>query len=129
MCYLPDGRLLFSKRIGHLYLIEPAVTPARVQPLGWLHTSGSAYTPSLFALGGSDWIGGVVQRQAGFDCVLFELKTHASAAVALDTKGLKDVLRYGSISRDDAGRAYVGGCMTNGRGGQRPLLLQLDPGR
>jgi len=30
--------------------------------------------------------------------------------------------------RDNAGRAYVGGWAADGIGGQRPLMLQIDPG-
>ena len=38
------------------------------------------------------------------------------------------VLLYGSVGRDNAGRAYVGGWAADGIGGQRPLLLQIDLG-
>jgi hypothetical protein len=44
----------------------------------------------------------------------------------LDTKGLKNVLLYGSVTRDDAGRFYVGG-WTSRDGGEKPLVLQITP--
>jgi len=86
------------------------------------------YAPSLFALGGRDWIAGVAQTGTGFRWVAAELATGASAAFPLDLLGLDKVLLYGSVGRDNAGRAYVGGWAADGIGGQRPLLLQIDPG-
>jgi hypothetical protein len=44
----------------------------------------------------------------------------------MDTKGLKDVLLYGSMTRDDAGCFYVGG-WTTGDGGEKPLVMQITP--
>jgi len=38
------------------------------------------------------------------------------------------VVLYGSVARDNAGRAYVAGWAANGSGAQRPLVLQIDPG-
>jgi hypothetical protein len=35
------------------------------------------------------------------------------------------VLLYGSVSRDNAGRFYVGGWAEGSTGGQRPLVLQI----
>jgi hypothetical protein len=126
--YLPDGRIVFSTHVGQLYVDEPrADAPARVSALGWLHPQGQGYAPSLFSFGGSEWLAGVVRRQKGFEWVVYEMRTRLSAAFPLDTEGLR-VLLYGSTSRDDAGRVYVGGWAANGHGGQRPLLLQIDPG-
>ena len=129
LAYRPDGRMVFSTHIGQLYLIEPGDAAARVTALGWLDPKGPAYAPSLFSFGGSEWLAGVAQRPEGFEWVVYESRNHLSAAFPLDTKGLRNVLLYGSMSRDDAGRVYVGGWAANDGGGQRPLLLQLDPGR
>ena len=49
-----------------------------------------------------------------------------SAAFPLDTKSLEKPLLYGSISRDDRGRCYVGGWAAADSGGQRPIVLQLS---
>ncbi len=57
------------------------------------------------------------------------MQSRMSAAFPLDTSGLKKVLLYGSMARDEAGRAYLVGWASNGVGGQRPLVLQVDPGR
>jgi hypothetical protein len=130
LAYLPDGRMLFTTHIGHLYLIAPRDRgPALITPLGWMHPDGAAYAPSLFFLGGSGWLGGVVQRQKGFDWVVTSLGAGGSAAFQLDTGGLRNVLLYGSVTRDNAGRAYLAGwAEKGGGGGQRPLVLQLTPG-
>ena len=129
LAYLPDGRMVFSTHVGHLYLIEPGEPAARITGLGWLHPEGAAYAPSLFAYGGDRWIAGVVQRPGRFDWVVYDLQSRLSTAFPLDTKGLKNVLLYGSVARDDAGRAYLAGWASNAGGAQRPLVLQVDPGR
>ncbi len=129
LAYLPDGNLLFTTHAGQLYRIAPRqATPAVVTALGDWPLQAPAYAPSLFALGGRDWIAGVAQTSTGFQWVAAELATGASAAFSLDLHGRDKVLLYGSVSRDNAGRAYVGGWAADGIGGQRPLLLQIDPG-
>lgn len=129
LAYLADGSLLFTTHIGQLYRIEPRDGgPATVTALGWWYPEGKAYAPSLFALGGNAWVAGVVQRPHNFEWVVSRPGTGMSATFPLDTLGLRQVLLYGSVSRDNAGRAYVGGWASNGHGGQRPLILRIDPG-
>ncbi len=126
LAYLSDGRLVFTTHVGQLYVIDPHGSgPAVVKPLGSFHPQGEAYAPSLFSLGGSSLIAGVAQRRNQFDWVVFELSTGIAAAYPFDTKGLEKVLLYGSITRDNLGRAYLVGWASNGAGGQRPLALQI----
>lgn len=126
---LPDGDLLFTTHVGHLYRIEPRANgPARVTSLRPWPPHAPAYAPSLFALGARGWIAGVVQAQRGFQWAVAEPSSRVSSAFALELRGLDKVLLYGSVSRDNAGRAHLGGWAGNGAGGQRPLLLQLDLG-
>jgi hypothetical protein len=130
LVYLADGRLLFTTHHGQLYVIQPRIElPARVMSLGWFHPDGEAYAPSLFALGGDGLIAGVTERRSRYEWVVLELNTRISGAFPLDTRDLRDVLLYGSVNRDRAGRAYVGGWTSSGSGGKRPLLLQIDPGQ
>ena len=125
LAFLQDGSLLFTTHSGQLYRVEPRPrAPATVTALGWFHPEGEAYAPSLFVLGGS-LISGVTQRSGRYEWVVFELNTRVSAAFPLDTKNLKKLLLYGSISRDDVGRFYVGGWASVPSGDQRPVLLQL----
>jgi hypothetical protein len=100
-----------------------------VTAIGWFHPDGEAYAPSLFALGGDGLVAGVTERNGRYEWVVLELKTRISGAFPLDTKGLGGVLLYGSVNRDRAGRAYVGGWASSGSGGTRPLMLQIDPGQ
>jgi len=126
LAYLSDGRLLFTTHVGQLYLIQPATgKPAEVVPLGWFHPDGEAYAPSLFSLDGSRLVAGVARIRDRFDWVVFELHTKIAAASPLDTKDLQKVLLYGSVSRDNAGRAYLVGWASDGTGNQRPLVLQV----
>ena len=130
LAYLPDGRMVFATHIGFLYLITPGEGPARVTELGWLHPQGENYTPALFSFGGTEWLAGIAQLRSGaFEWIVYEMRTQLSRAFPLDTKGLKDVLLYGSITRDDAGRVYLGGWAADANGSYRPLFLQVDPGR
>ena len=129
LVYLADGRLLFTTHRGQLYMIQPrADLPALVTAIGWFHPDGEAYAPSLFALGGDGLVAGVTERNGRHEWVVLELKTHISGAFPLDTKGLRGVLLYGSVNRDLAGRAYVGGWASSTSGGTRPLMLQIEPG-
>ena len=127
LAWLPDGRVAFTTARGHLYLVTPQRgAPSRVEALGWLHPEGECYAPSLFAYGATV-LAGVVARRNRFEWVVYELRSRIGFARPLDTLGLRNVLLYGSVSRDDAGRMYVAGWAANGRGGQRPLVLQLTP--
>jgi hypothetical protein len=128
VAYLGDGRLAFTTHVGQLYLIEPrADGPAKVSAMGWFHPQAGTYAPSLFAVDGRRFLAGVTQRGRRFDWVTFDLQSKKSVAHPLDTKGLRDVLLYCSMARDNAGRFYLGGWASNGKGGQRPLLLQVTP--
>lgn len=130
LTYLADGRLAFTTHRGHLYLVEPqAGGPARVSAVGWFHPQGPRYAPSLFCLDGRRYLAGVTQRGPRFDWVVFDLQTKRSTAHPLDTKGLKNVLLYGSTARDNAGRFYLGGWTTSPADRERPFLLQLGSPR
>jgi hypothetical protein len=129
LVYLADGRMLFTTHVGYLYSIEPRDQgPAKVTAVGWFHPNGSTYTPSLFSLGGGSIVAGVASRHGGFDWVVFDLSSGLSRAFPLDTKNLQKVLLYGSVTRDNAGRIYVGGWAEQDSSHQRPLVLQIDPG-
>ena len=108
-----------------------SATPARVRALGWFHPEGEAYAPSLFVWGGANWLAGVTLRKGRYEWVTHELRTSLSHATPLDTGTLKGVLLYGSVTRDDQGRAYLGGWKSkDARGsGMRPVLLQVEGAR
>jgi hypothetical protein len=127
LAYLADGHLVFTTHRGYLYLIEPQLGgPAKVMAMAWFHPEGETYTPSLFALDGHSFLAGVTHRGSRFEWVVFALQTRRATAFSLDTRGLQNVLLYGSVSRDQAGRCYVGGWAANQTGSQRPLVLQLN---
>jgi hypothetical protein len=127
LAYLGDGRMVYTTHRGQLYVIEPGSNgPATVTHVGWFHPDGEAYAPSLFSFRGGELLAGVTQRGRQFEWVVLELTTRIAGAFPLDTKGLKNVLLYGSMVRDDAGRFYVGGWATRD-GGEKPLVMQLTP--
>ena len=127
LAYLADGRMVFTTHRGQLYVIEPTGKgPATVSLVGWFHPDGEAYAPSLFSFRGGELLAGVTQRAGRYEWVVFELATRIAGAFPLDTKGLKNVLLYGSMARDDTGRFYVGGWATRD-GGEKPLVMQITP--
>lgn len=129
LAYLPDGRMAFTTHVGQLYLIAPGEPGnALVTEVGRLHPGGDAYAPSLFQWADASMLAGVVQREGRFEWLVYDLRTRLGGVFPLDTAGLEKVLLYGSVSRDNAGRAYVGGWAAKSAGGQRPLVLQIDPG-
>ncbi|MBX9630885.1 MAG: hypothetical protein K2X67_10220 [Burkholderiales bacterium] len=124
---LADGRSLFTTHAGHLYSIEPREgAPARVSPVGWFHPQGASYAPSLFALDGRTLVAGIARRGDRYEWIVFDLASRTSRAFPFDTHGVVGPLLYGSITRDDAGRCYVGGWQSISGGGHRPLLMQVD---
>jgi hypothetical protein len=98
----------------------------KVRGLGWIHPRGESYAASLFSLGDSASIAAIAAGQRGYEWVVMDLRSGISSAFPLDTQGLKDVLLYGSISRDTRGRAYAAGWHAISRG-KGPLLLQIEP--
>ena len=124
--YLADGRIAFTTHRGHLYTIDPTRgNSASVTAVGWFHPAGEAYAPSLFTFSGGNLLAGVTKHSGLYEWVVFDLATGISSAFPLDTKGLRNVLLYGSVSRDNEGRFYVGGWASGPTGGQRPLVLQI----
>ena len=126
LAYLADGKIVFTTHRGYLYAINPMLGgSASVTGVGWFHPAGEAYAPSLFTFSGGSLLAGVTQRAGRYEWVVFDLATGISSAFPLDTKDLRSVLLYGSVSRDNAGRFYVGGWAKGPTGGQHPLVLQI----
>lgn len=124
---LADGRSLFTTHAGHLYSIEPRESaPARVSAVGWFHPQGASYAPSLFALDGRTLVAGIARRGDRYEWIVFDLASRRSKAFPFDTHEVVGPLLYGSMTRDDAGRCYVGGWQSIAGGGHRPLLMQVD---
>lgn len=122
---LADGRSLFTTHAGQLYSIEPREgAAARITALGWFHPRGASYAPSLFALDGRTLVAGIARRDDRYEWIVFDLASRTSRAFPFDTHDVPGPLLYGSITRDDAGRCYVGGWRST-PDGHRPLLIQV----
>ncbi len=131
LAYIRDGRILFLTARGFLYSLAPPDPKApgqarKVRGLGWIHPKGEAYAASLFSLGDSASIAAISAGQRGYEWVVMDLSTGVAAAHPIDAQGLKEVLLYGSISRDNRGRAYAVGWHAIARG-KGPLVLQIEP--
>jgi hypothetical protein len=134
---LADGSVAFLTDQGHLYQVVPREGgPSEVEMLGWLHPRRWQYTASLFTSDGKSHLMGLAARDtpAGRQqqWLVFDLQTRTAVAVPVSLprwqgEALKDAQLYGSVTRDNAGRCYLGGLYSrDGRG--QPLLLQIGRG-
>jgi hypothetical protein len=125
---LADGSVAFLTDQGHLYRVLPRDGgPARWDVLDWLHPQRPPYAASLFTSDGKTHLMGLVVRDADegqvAECAVFDLRTNTSAASPV-TLPLDVAQVYGSVTRDNRGRCYVGGHYSrDGRG--YPLFLQI----
>jgi hypothetical protein len=91
-----------------------------------MHPGGEAYTASLFSLGDTTHIAAISVSQRGYEWIVRDLRTGLSVPFPIETRPLKEVLLYGSITRDNSGRAYGVGWYSIPRG-KGPLVLQIEP--
>lgn len=133
--YLVNRWIVVATHKGFLYMIAPqGQGPAAVTPLGWFHPEGATYTPALFSFAGRRYLLGIAQRGGGrFDWLVYDLRTRSGHAEPLQLPQLsrrgqeKDLLLYGSTTRDNQGAFYLAGRyieMPEFR--KRPVLLRLQ---
>jgi hypothetical protein len=131
---LADGSVVFLTDQGHLYRVVPRDDwPAEWDMLGWLHPRQRQYAASLFTSDGKSHLMGLVARDSPegrvTEWVVFDLRTRTSVATpvslpAVQGQPLQDAQLYGSVTRDNQGRCYLGGHYSRGGRGY-PLLLQI----
>jgi len=131
---LADRSIVFTTDQGYLYRVAPDLgETAFVHELGFLHPRGRAYVASLFTSDGRRHVMGLGRREAPggaraewliYDLTTYEKSTAPIALPTMDAHVLENPVLYGSVTRDNDGRCYVGGTFTHqGRG--QPLLLQV----
>ena len=87
-----------------------------------MHPAGQASAPALFPFNGESLVAGVARRAQGeFEWVVHDLDTGLAGAFRFEASFLPKLLLYGSVTRDDDGRFYVGGWSDG-----RPVVLQVD---
>jgi hypothetical protein len=131
---LADGSVAFLTDQGHLFRVVPRDgRPAQWDVLGWLHPRRRQYAASLFTSDGKSHLMGLVVRNAPegrvAEWVVFDLRTNTSVAApvplpAVGGQPLEDAHLYGSVTRDNQGRCYLGGHYSRA-GRSHPLLLQI----
>ena len=131
LAWLANGDMVFVTHPGYLYRIYPRRgKPAWVVPVGPFHPQGGHYSPSLFSIDGSRYLAGVSQGKP-YQWVVYDLERRQSRASTLALPVIWNLLLYGSVSRDDAGRFYlVGQGSVPGRkqaNGRPPLLVRVRP--
>ncbi|MFO0935294.1 MAG: hypothetical protein U0798_02125 [Gemmataceae bacterium] len=110
MCFLTDG--------GRLY----RVSDGTVTDLGRIHPAGLAYVSCLISPDGERWLNAIGHRptkgEPVYEWIVHDLKekktTVTPITIPVSVPDAKSVLVYGSMTRDDAGRWYVGGAYRSG---------------
>lgn len=125
--FLANGSIVIATGVGYLYRIDPKSNgKSAIEPLGWFHPKGIAYTPSLFVWDGVSSVVGIGLPPGGnWDWVVFDLKTRLSTTSPLPHGQGDPVLLYGTNTRDNQGRFYLVGRRHEGQG-RAPVILQLD---
>jgi len=122
-----NGNVLFTTADGGLYQINISEKKEKLINLGNIHPEGSSYTASLFTFAGERFVGGVSRKNNQYQWTLHDLVSNISVNYPLELKGYRDLLLYGSLTKDDQGNFYLGGwvAIPNSKR-HRPLLLQLS---
>jgi hypothetical protein len=133
--YLSDQSMVFASSNGYLYRLEPKLDAAtELQSLGWFHPDGETYAPSLFALDGERYVAGLTAKTGSsvFDWVVYDLNTKSSTREEFPIQDngeqhIRNLLLYGSITRDDSGAGYVVGRFIDPDSKrERPIFLQMQ---
>jgi len=132
LVYIADGSMAFTTTNGYLFHIIPGQgKPAKVAPLGWFHPAGPAHSGSLFTFAGNRYLLGIAARQGQkHEWLVYDLQARESVALPLALQdlgrpGRKDLLLYGSVTRDDRGCFYVVGRYMH-QGEKYPVLCRLS---
>jgi hypothetical protein len=129
---LADQSFVFVTDQGYLYRL-PAGGILDLDELGWFHPRGRTYVASVFTSDGRRHVMGLAVNDPAaeprYEWLVYDLVTRTSTAIPLslpliDGQAPRASL-YGSITRDDEGRCYLGGYY-EARGGTRPLFLQVS---
>lgn len=135
--YLRDRSMVFITQNGFVHRVTPRDgAPATLDAIGPLMTDSKRSVTSLLTLDGSRYIAAVANPTPGTgeppEWLVFDLESRKVAyRVSLDSIRSRNgtvvppgaLEFFGSITRDDAGRFYLGG-----RAGDLPMLFQLDLG-
>jgi hypothetical protein len=111
----PDGRggMRFVTHHGQWFGIAPGPDGVpRVSPLGPLHPGGSVYAPALVHLPELGRHAALARRHlpgAGYELILAETDGPGRSVCPLSFGERRELLLYGSMTRDDAGWMYFAG--------------------
>ena len=126
--HLADGSIAIALHMGALYRVRPKEgAPATVEDLGWLHPLGTTYTPSLLVVYERTVAGVARPPRGGYVWLVRDVDQKSSRPIVAFPFTSRDLLLYGSATRDDKGHFYVAGRHADPPGrGQRPLLLRIE---
>lgn len=129
---LKEGAWLFTTDRGRLYRLDSRSSGAVLTDFGWLHPRGECYPACLFSSDGETQVvalaNTVSRGEPKYDWIAYDLRLEQgkAAPVSMSCDG-SGVLAYGSFTRDDAGRFYIGGRYLNPEGKQVPAIWCVEP--
>jgi len=131
---LADESLVFLTHVGHLYRVVPPTGEGRasLESLGWIHPAGPSYAASLFSYDGQRWLLSAGTRGKGrYEWLSRDQSSGQTLARDLAIVDLfqplrRDILLYGSATRDFQGRFYLAGRYV-WRDDSRPMLMRIEP--
>jgi hypothetical protein len=109
---LLDDGFAFVTDGGRLYRLTPRATGTAIVDLGMIHPEGACYCPALVSPDGSGLLLGLARRPGAmaWEWLRYDLRTRRGTVRTIDARMFDaEVLVYGSATRDDGGRWYVGG--------------------
>lgn len=122
---LANGDLVFTTHEGQLYRLYAARQgKEKLAAYGSIHPQGRAYVPGLFSINGKEHIGAIARGAGitGHDWINYDLEEKEVISVGrLPLRKSRNILLYGSITRDNQGAFYIGGWDN-----RQALLLKLN---
>ena len=124
---MADKSIFFVTHKGRLYRITPAMekTGSRVEDFGFIHPTGSAYTPALFSCDGKTQLVSINRPDdQKFEWIVYDIATKKSEVLPLEIPAMEHTLNrersrprtpllYGCNTRDNAGAFYIVGSGDN----------------
>jgi len=127
---MENGDIYFTTYDGDLYQISLLETGQnKLRYKGKLHPEGRSYIPSLFTFNGLDYlvaIGKPRKKKAKLQWIVYDIKSEESVYVNMKTADLNSPLYFGTLTKDNNGRFYIGGRAKKQRKNM-PSLISITP--
>ncbi len=124
---LKNNDIVFITHTGDLFKVDFSLnTNNKVTQLGKMHPDGKAYITALFPFEGEDYLLGIGKKQGSkkLEWIVHELTSSLSSNAPLKYSE-KNLILYGSLTKDNDGNIYAGG-RYKGDNKSQPVLIKLN---